>query len=140
MSLVIRGSGWVREHPYAVSTLILVVLFATIIGINREQDERERREDAVERVDLAEHDARIECTNANQSRHLIRDIGVELALANAEALIAVVDDVEQEVIERYRVEAATRAEATVSVLADRDCVAEAWDARVAAAKVEGIDP
>lgn len=140
MSALSRPVQWVKAHPYSISILIVVVLVGFIISINRAQDRREQREDAYERVDLAEHDARIECLNANESRALIRAIGVELALANAEALIAVAEDADKALIEAFRERTRANAEETVSQLTDRECEAEAQEARQEAAKIEDVNP
>src|SRR5262245_13879577 len=62
------------------------------------------------------------CQDSNDAREAIRNIGVELSAANAEALIAIAgEQVTPELVEAYRHEVRTNAEAAVAELEDREC-------------------
>jgi hypothetical protein len=61
------------------------------------------------------------CIRANEGRTQIREVVEESMLASAEAIIAVAEDAEAEVIEQYRKETQRRAEEITSQLEDREC-------------------
>lgn len=140
MPLVKRIWSWLTDHPW----LGVVAIFVLAIGVmqyeNSQQDERERKEDRIEIVTLAMHDARTECQTNNQARQLIREIGVKLATAPSEALITVVaDETNPALIEQYRALVEDNANATVAVLETRDCEAEVDEAKQTAAETLGLD-
>ena len=135
-----RAWAWAREYPWTVGYIILVLAVVLSFVIDERQDEREAREDAVERVDAAEHDARTECRAGNDTRELIRGIGVDLSAGDAEALIIIFPEADPNVVEAYRTNIRANAEGVVSRLGMRDCVVEAAQARREAAEIEGIDP
>lgn len=61
------------------------------------------------------------CVNGNVARAAIRDIGVELSIGDAEAIISVASSADTELVEQFRGEARRRAEAVVAQLEDREC-------------------
>lgn len=137
-----RAYNWVAGRKWLLAVVVLGLTIVWSWRVDQQQDRRERREDVQEQIDLTVRDAREECINANASRALIRDIGVQLNVAavaaSTESLIFIVSSSsdsppDQSIIDAYRTnsteQATTRATAIVAQLEDRDCAAEQEAAR-----------
>lgn len=144
-----RAWTWLSDHKWLVAICIIAATSFSSWRADEAQDARERREDIQEQIDLAVHDTGEECRNANNSRELIRDMGVQLNVAavsaSTEALILVASTLEDppsaETIDAYRIasqdQATSRANAIVATLEDRDCPAEERQARREAERALG---
>lgn len=132
---------WFSEHKWLIAITIVAVTSFFSWRADEAQDDRERREDVQEQIDLAAHDAHEECRNSNVTRELFRDIGIELNVAavsaSTEALILVAsagdNPPDPATVDAYRAtsmeQATSRATAIVSQLEDRDCPVEEREAR-----------
>jgi hypothetical protein len=61
------------------------------------------------------------CIRTNEGRDQIRNIVEDAMVASAEAIIAVAEDAEADVVEQYRQETQRRAKEIASQLEDREC-------------------
>lgn len=144
MHLIGRLAHWIRTHPWAVAVLILGALQVVSLEIDRRQshDQLEARQEAeydqaLARVEATVDETRVDCNIDNASRAHVREIGVNLSVANAEALISSASpDADPAVVAAYREHVRSNAEATVAVLAPRDCEAEVEEARRQAIEIE----